>query len=39
MKDAQNKMKVWVKWETEKKMEILRLSLHGREFEESSSTV
>jgi len=25
--------------ETEKKMEILRLSLHGREFEKSSSIV
>jgi hypothetical protein len=32
-------MKVRMKRETEKKMEILRLSLHGREFEESSSIV
>jgi hypothetical protein len=32
-------MKVRMKREKEKKMEILRLSLHGRGFEESSSTV
>jgi hypothetical protein len=38
-RDGQNKMKVRMKRETENKMEILRLSLHGREFEESSSTV
>jgi hypothetical protein len=32
-------MKIRMKRETEKKKEILRLLLHGREFEEYSSTV